>query len=74
MVVGMRGLEDIQVHIGNINLDIYVIEEGDEAGSLGPLWTIMQTKSFNVSVEWRLLQAETRMSNTSFRTIDLDYL
>jgi len=74
MVVGMRGLEDIQVHIGNTNLDIYIIEEGDEAGSLGPLWTIMQTKSFNVSVEWRLLQAETRMSNTSFRTIDLDYL
>lgn len=73
-VAGMRGLEEIEVQIGNTNLDIGVIEEGDEARILGPLCAVTQTKSFNVSVGWRLLGAGTRMSNTPFRVKDLDHL
>jgi len=73
-VAEMRGLEGIQVHIGNTNLDIGVIEAGDEARILGPLCAITQTKSFNVRVGWRLPRAETRMSNTPFQIIDLDHL
>ena len=72
VVADMRGLEEIQVHIGNTSLEFDDIEEGDEVRILGPLCAITQTKTFNVTVEWRLLGAETSMSKTPFHIIHLD--
>lgn len=74
IVAEMRGLEEIQVHIGNISLHFDAIEEGDEARILGPLCAVTQTRRFNVTVEWRLLGAETWRSNKPFRITDLDQL
>ncbi len=67
IVAAMRGLEEIQVLIGNTNFDIDVLGEDDEAWIVGSWCAIMQIKSLNVGVGWRLFRPETRMSNIPFR-------
>lgn len=67
IVAAMRGLEEIQVLIGNTNFDNDILGEDDETWILGSWCAIMQIMSFNVGVGWRLFRPETRMSNLPFR-------